>query len=71
MCYFQPCQVILLLLLLVIHGTLKFENRCVGIENKKGTLRAGADADLIVLNRDGVVLNTWVKGKEVWSRSSS
>jgi len=45
--------------------------RCVGIENKKGTLRAGADADLIVLNRDGVVLNTWVKGKEVWSRSSS
>ncbi|KAF8653304.1 hypothetical protein AX16_004004 [Volvariella volvacea WC 439] len=43
--------------------------KCLGIENKKGTLRAGADADLIVLDRQGVVLNTWVKGKEVWSRA--
>jgi len=43
--------------------------KCVGIENRKGTLRAGADADLIVLDKNGVVLKTWVKGKEVWSRT--
>ena len=42
--------------------------RCLGIENKKGTLRPGADADLIVLNRKGYVQSTWVKGKEVWAR---
>lgn len=43
--------------------------RCIGIEDRKGTLRAGADADLIVLDKDGIVLKTWVKGKEVWSRT--
>ena len=40
--------------------------RCLGLENKKGTLRPGADADLVVLDRQGNVLSTWVKGKEVW-----
>ncbi|ETW74869.1 hypothetical protein HETIRDRAFT_332573, partial [Heterobasidion irregulare TC 32-1] len=29
--------------------------RCLGIENKKGTLRPGADADLVVLDRMGNV----------------
>ncbi|KAI0821138.1 Metallo-dependent hydrolase [Irpex lacteus] len=42
--------------------------KCLGIENKKGTLRPGADADLIVLDRKGYVQSTWVKGKEVWTR---
>ena len=42
--------------------------KCLGIENKKGTLRAGADADLIVLNRKGYVQSTWVRGKQVWTR---
>ncbi|KAF4599940.1 hypothetical protein EYR40_007046 [Pleurotus pulmonarius] len=42
--------------------------KCLGIEHKKGTLRAGADADLVVLDRQGNVVSTWVKGKEVWSR---
>jgi N-acetylglucosamine-6-phosphate deacetylase len=42
--------------------------RCLGIENRKGTLRAGADADLVVLDRSGNVLSTWVKGKEVWKK---
>ncbi|KAF8633257.1 hypothetical protein AX17_004433 [Amanita inopinata Kibby_2008] len=40
--------------------------RCLNIENKKGTLRPGADADLIVLDRHGKVLSTWIKGKKVW-----
>lgn len=43
--------------------------KCLNIENKKGTLRPGADADLIVLDRHGNVLSTWVKGKKVWDRS--
>ncbi|KAF8622659.1 hypothetical protein AX15_006770 [Amanita polypyramis BW_CC] len=40
--------------------------KCLNIENKKGTLRPGADADLIVLDRHGNVLSTWIKGKKVW-----
>ncbi|KAI0359272.1 Metallo-dependent hydrolase [Trametes cingulata] len=43
--------------------------RCLGLEHKKGTLRPGADADLVVLDRKGKVLNTWVKGREVWKRA--
>lgn len=42
--------------------------RCLGIEDRKGTLRAGADADLVVLDRSGNVLSTWVRGKEVWKK---
>jgi N-acetylglucosamine-6-phosphate deacetylase len=40
--------------------------RCLGIEDKKGTLRAGADADLVVLDNEGKVLSTWVGGKLAW-----
>lgn len=42
--------------------------RCLNIENNKGTLRAGADADLAVLDHQGNVLSTWVMGKMVWAR---
>lgn len=42
--------------------------KCLGIESKKGTLRSGADADLIVLDRKGYVQSTWVKGRELWVR---
>ncbi|KAI0919327.1 hypothetical protein AcV5_002278 [Taiwanofungus camphoratus] len=44
--------------------------KCLGIENKKGTLRPGADADLVVLDRKGNVLSTWVKGKEAWRKGN-
>ncbi|KAJ7188696.1 carbohydrate esterase family 9 protein [Mycena filopes] len=40
--------------------------KCLRIENTKGTLRAGADADLVVLDRQGNVVSTWVKGRLVW-----
>ncbi|KAF9486026.1 Metallo-dependent hydrolase [Pholiota conissans] len=43
--------------------------KCLGIENKKGTLRPGAHADLVVLDRQGVVLETWIKAKKIWSKS--
>ncbi|OCH93479.1 Metallo-dependent hydrolase [Obba rivulosa] len=43
--------------------------KCLGIEDRKGTLRPGADADLVVLDRKGYVQSTWVKGKEVWKRT--
>ncbi|KAL1672244.1 Metallo-dependent hydrolase [Schizophyllum commune] len=42
--------------------------KCLGIENRKGTLRAGADADLVVLDRLGHPLQTWVGGKQVWTK---
>ncbi|KAH8088953.1 Metallo-dependent hydrolase [Cristinia sonorae] len=42
--------------------------KCLGIENRKGTLRAGADADLVVFDRKGYVQSTWVKGREVWKK---
>ncbi|GAW00568.1 carbohydrate esterase family 9 protein [Lentinula edodes] len=42
--------------------------KCLGIENQKGTLRSGADADLVVFDAQGVVQSTWVKGKRVWTR---
>ncbi|KAH9949267.1 Metallo-dependent hydrolase [Amylocystis lapponica] len=44
--------------------------KCLGIENKKGTLRAGADADLVVLDRSGNVLSTWVRGKQAWKKEN-
>lgn len=43
--------------------------KCLKIEDRKGTLRAGADADLTVWDPLGNVLATWVRGKEVWKRS--
>ncbi|KAI6046443.1 carbohydrate esterase family 9 protein [Pisolithus marmoratus] len=43
--------------------------RCLGIEDKKGSLRSGAHADLVVLDRHGEVLSTWVMGKMVWERN--
>ncbi|KAH7883226.1 carbohydrate esterase family 9 protein [Phlebopus sp. FC_14] len=42
--------------------------RCLGLEHKKGTLRPGADADLVVLDGDGEVYSTWVRGKMVWEK---
>ncbi|KAG8714303.1 hypothetical protein FRC11_008982 [Ceratobasidium sp. 423] len=43
--------------------------KCLGIEARKGTLRAGADADLVVMTPEGEVLSTWVSGKKVWPKS--
>jgi N-acetylglucosamine-6-phosphate deacetylase len=42
--------------------------KCLGIEGKKGTLREGAHADLVVLDRLGTVVSTWVRGREVWRK---
>ncbi|KAJ7350525.1 carbohydrate esterase family 9 protein [Mycena albidolilacea] len=44
--------------------------KCLRIENKKGTLRPGADADLVVLDRQGNVVSTWVKGRQVWGTAA-
>lgn len=49
---------------------LTVRGRCLGIENKKGTLRPGADADLIVLDRQGNLISTWVKGRQVWGSAA-
>ena len=42
--------------------------KCLGIQNKKGTMRPGADADLVVMDGEGNVVSTWVMGKEVWKK---
>ncbi|QRW25182.1 carbohydrate esterase family 9 protein [Rhizoctonia solani] len=34
--------------------------KCLGIEARKGTLRAGADADLVVMTAEGEILSTWL-----------
>ncbi|KAF8590850.1 carbohydrate esterase family 9 protein [Ramaria rubella] len=39
---------------------------CLNIANRKGTLRPGADADLVLLDEKGYVKSTWVSGKKVW-----
>lgn len=40
----------------------------LGIEDKKGTLKIGADADFIVLDKDLHVLACYVAGERVWGR---
>jgi N-acetylglucosamine-6-phosphate deacetylase len=42
--------------------------QCLGLADTKGTLRAGADADLAVFAHDGTVLQTWVRGALAWAR---
>lgn len=37
--------------------------KCLGIEERKGQIRAGCDADLVVLGTDYQVLQTYCKGK--------
>ena len=43
--------------------------RLMGVESEHGTLRAGARADLVVLDAHGDVLETWLAGRRVhpWS----
>ncbi|XP_053680426.1 N-acetylglucosamine-6-phosphate deacetylase [Anopheles nili] len=42
--------------------------RCLGIENQKGTLEYGADADFVLLDDDLKVKSTWIAGKCVYQR---
>ncbi|KAF9268583.1 Metallo-dependent hydrolase [Marasmius fiardii PR-910] len=44
--------------------------KCLNIEGRKGTLRPGADADLVILDHHGIPQSTWVKGRRVWTRSA-
>jgi N-acetylglucosamine-6-phosphate deacetylase len=39
----------------------------LGIESERGTLRAGARADLVVLNAGGGVVETWIGGRKLGS----
>jgi N-acetylglucosamine-6-phosphate deacetylase len=42
--------------------------RALGIENRKGQLSAGADADMVVLSRELEVMQTYVGGRCVYAR---
>lgn len=43
--------------------------KCLGIENTKGTLNFGADADFVMLNDDLRVQSTWISGNRVYSKT--
>ncbi|KAL1376078.1 hypothetical protein pipiens_017094 [Culex pipiens pipiens] len=45
--------------------------RCLGIEQQKGTLEYGADADFVVLDDSLTVLSTWIAGDCVYESGSS
>ncbi|TMW53975.1 hypothetical protein DOY81_000907 [Sarcophaga bullata] len=45
--------------------------KCIKIENSKGTLDFGSDADFILLDDDLHVLSTWINGKCVFSRDAT
>lgn len=64
---YNPAKFVLDDYLLNMYANLRFF-RCLGIEDKKGTLRPGAHADFVVLDRQGIVLSTWVRGKEAWAK---
>ena len=37
--------------------------RCLGVDDRKGSLQVGKDADIVVLNDDYSVVQTYCKGK--------
>ena len=39
--------------------------RCLGVDDRKGKIVAGYDADLVVLDRDYEVVQTYCRGKEM------
>jgi N-acetylglucosamine-6-phosphate deacetylase len=45
--------------------------RLLGIEAERGTLRAGARADLVALDAAGSVRETWIAGRRVWPANSA
>jgi N-acetylglucosamine-6-phosphate deacetylase len=40
------------------------------IARRKGQLKEGYDADLVVLKWDGTVVSTWIMGEEVYTAPS-
>ena len=38
----------------------------LGIENKYGTIEAGKNASMLLLNEQGIVLNNWIDGKQIF-----
>lgn len=45
--------------------------KCIGIQNKKGTLNYDSDADMILLSDDLKVLSTWIAGECVYEREDN
>jgi len=43
----------------------------LGVEGQHGTLRRGARADLAVMDAEGRIMETWLRGRRVWSAEGS
>ena len=56
--------------LIILYASMLTCCRCLNIQNRKGTLRPGADADLVVLDAAGYVKESWVSGRKVWSATN-
>ena len=42
--------------------------RVIGVDNRKGKLQVGYDADLVILDKELNVLQTWVAGKQFYNK---
>jgi N-acetylglucosamine-6-phosphate deacetylase len=58
---FTACSVVTALEAATLHPA-----QAIGIQNTKGTLSFGADADFVFLGKDLKVWSTWIAGKLVF-----
>lgn len=45
--------------------------RCLGVDDRKGSLHLGYDADIVVIDRDYEVLRTYCRGREMYRKVAS
>ncbi len=51
-----------------LNSCTKNPAKCLGVDNRKGYIRVGYDADLVVLDDDYEVINTYCKGKLLYEK---
>ena len=63
LCNFSDCSIVEGVECATLHPA-----QVLGIENKKGTLNFGADADFVIMDDDINILQTFIRGVKVYSR---
>lgn len=65
-CEWSDCTIVEALEAATLHPAL-----LLNIDDRKGTLDFGTDADFVILNPDGLdVLSTWIAGECVYAKNS-